>query len=110
MKKTKLSDQKLLSLLKVDAKTLARFKEIRKNTILEAAGMGRKKNKKVKVLGISGSARAVDDMARQESNSEALLKISLRQCSRLGAQTELIKLRDFRIEHCRACYSTANTH
>ena len=110
MKKTKLSDQKMLSLLKVDAKTLARFKEIRKNTILEAAGMGRKKNKKVKVLGISGSARAVDDMARQESNSEALLKISLRQCSRLGAQTELIKLRDFRIEHCRACYSTANTH
>jgi len=109
VKKTKLSDQKMLSLLKVDAKTLARFKEIRKNTILEAAGMGRKKNKKVKVLGISGSARAVDDMARQESNSEALLKISLRQCSRLGAQTELIKLRDFRIEHCRACYSTTNT-
>lgn len=109
MKKTKLSDQQLLSLLKVDAKTLARFKEIRKSTILEAAGMGRKKNKKVKVLGISGSARAVDDMARQESNSETLLKISLRQCSRLGAQTELIKLRDFRIEHCRACYSTTNT-
>ena len=110
MKKTKLSDQKLLSLLKVDAKTLARFKEIRKNTILEAKGMGRRKNRRIKVLGISGSARAVDDMARQESNSEALLKMSLRQCGRLGAQTELIKLRDFRIEHCRACYSTANTH
>lgn len=109
MKKKKLSDQKLLSILKVDAKILARFKEIRKGTIKEADMMGRKRNKKIKVLGISGSARAVDDMARQESNSEALLKVCLRQCHQMGAETELIKLRDYRIEHCRACYSTTNT-
>ncbi len=109
MKKKKLSDQKLLRILKVDPKTLARFKEIRKGTIKEADMMGRKRNKKIKVLGISGSARAVDDMARQESNSEALLKVCLRQCHQMGAETELIKLRDYRIEHCRACYSTTNT-
>ena len=109
MKKTMLSDNKLMSILKVDAKTLARFKEIRKDTIKEADMMGRKRNKKIHVLGISGSARAVDDMARQESNSEALLKVCLRQCRQMGTEAELIKLRDFRIEHCRACYSTTNT-
>jgi multimeric flavodoxin WrbA len=109
MKKKKLSDQKLLKILKVDPKTLARFKEIRKVTIKEADMMGRKRNKRIKVLGISGSARAVDDMAREESNSEALLKVCLRQCHQMGAETELIKLRDYRIEHCRACYSTTNT-
>jgi multimeric flavodoxin WrbA len=109
MKKKKLSNQKLLKILKVDPKTLARFKEIRKVTIKEADMMGRKRNKRIKVLGISGSARAVDDMAREESNSEALLKVCLRQCHQMGAETELIKLRDYRIEHCRACYSTTNT-
>ncbi len=109
MKKKKLSDQKLLSLLHVDSKTLARFKEIQKDTIKEAERMGRRRNKKVKVLGISGSARALDDMAQQESNSEELLKICLGHCHKLGAEIELIKLRDYRIEHCRACYSTTNT-
>lgn len=109
MKKKKLSDQKLLSILHVDSKTLARFKEIQKDTIKEAERMGRRRNKKVKVLGISGSARALDDMAQQESNSEELLKICLGHCHKLGAEIELMKLRDYRIEHCRACYSTTNT-
>ena len=109
LKKIKLSDRKLRSILNVDFKTLTRFKEIQKDTIKEAVHMGRKRNKKIKVLGISGSARAWDDMAQQESNSEELLKVCLKQCHKLGAETELIKLRDLRIEHCRACYSTTNT-
>jgi multimeric flavodoxin WrbA len=48
-------------------------------------------------------------MAQEESNSEELLKICLGRCGRLGADIELLKLREFRIEHCRACYSTTNT-
>lgn len=109
MKKKKLTDKKLSSILKVDSNILARFKEIQKATIKEAEWMGRRRNNKIKVLGISGSARALSDMAQEESNSEELLKICLGHCQKLGAKMEMIKLREYRIEHCRACYSTTNT-
>jgi multimeric flavodoxin WrbA len=108
----KLTDKELMKILEVDAKTLVRFKQIQQDTIKEAEQMGRKKSKdgKIKVLGISGSARDVNDMAQEESNSEKLLQACLEHCSKMGAKTELIKLRDYHIEHCKACYSTANTH
>jgi multimeric flavodoxin WrbA len=109
MKKKKLTDRKLSSILKVDSNILARFKEIQKATIKEAEWMGRRRNNKIKVLGISGSARALSDMAQEESNSEELLKICLGHCQKMGAKMEMIKLREYRIEHCRACYSTTNT-
>ena len=109
MEKKKLSDKELLKLLNVDSKTLARFKEIRKETIKEAELLGRRRNEKIKVLGISGSARDQFDMAQEESNSEELLKVCLKHCTKIGAETELIKLREYRIEHCKACYSTTNT-
>lgn len=111
MARKRLSDQELMKLLKVDARTLGRFKQIQRATIKEAEWMDRKKSKarKIKVLGISGSARDKHDMAQEESNSEELLKVCLEQCKKLGGETELIKLRNFRIEHCRACYSTTNT-
>jgi multimeric flavodoxin WrbA len=48
-------------------------------------------------------------MAQEESSSEELLKVCLEHGKKLGAETALIKLRKFRIEHCRACYSTTNT-
>lgn len=111
MANKKFSDQELMKILEVDAKTLARFKQIQRETIQEAKLMDEKKSKKkkIKVLGISGSARDLNDMAQEESNSEELLKICLEQCKKLGAETELVKLREFRIEHCKACYSTTNT-
>jgi len=86
-----------------------RFKQIQKETILEAKSINLNKNKRVKVLGISGSARSKDDMAQEDSNSEALLNKCLEHCKKIGADTEMIKLRDYKIEHCKACYSTTNT-
>lgn len=107
LKTKKYTDQELMSLIKIDRKTLDGFKEIQKNTISEAKR--KKTGKAIKVLGISGSARDQFDMAQEESNSEKLLKNSLNYCQKLGAKTELIVLRKFNIKYCKACYSTVNT-
>lgn len=109
MKNKKLSDRELMKTLNIDFKTLKRFKQIQKEMIQEAKLMGQRKNKKIKVLGVSGSARGKFDMAQEDPNSEKLLEICLEHCKKLGSETELIKLRDYRIEHCRACYCTVNT-
>jgi len=109
MKTKQFSDEEMMKFLNIDSKTLKRFKEIQKETIKEAELMGNRKNKKLKVLGISGSARDKFDTAQEDSNSEALLEMCLKQCKKLGADTELIKLRKYKIEHCKACYSTTNT-
>ena len=109
MEKKKLSDNEIMKTLNIDSKTLKRFKQLQKETIKEAKLMAKRKNKKIKVLGISGSARDEFDTAQENSNSEALLMVCLEHCKKLGAETEMIKLRDYRIEHCKACYSTTNT-
>ena len=57
MKNKKLSDRELMKTLNIDFKTLKRFKQIQKEMIQEAKLMGQRKNKKIKVLGVSGSAR-----------------------------------------------------
>jgi len=103
-----LSDAELMKILDVDAKTLNIFKKIREDTIKEAKKLSRG-NKKIKVLGISGSARDEFDMAQESSNSEELLKRCLGHCKKLGAEIELIPLRKYDIRHCKACYSTTNT-
>jgi multimeric flavodoxin WrbA len=103
------TDQELLNILKVDQNTLDRFKEIQREIIKEAKLRAQSKNKKIRVLGISGSARDINDMAQEESNSETLLKKCLGYCEELGAETELVSLRKFNIQHCKACYSTVNT-
>jgi multimeric flavodoxin WrbA len=105
----KYSDKELMRILKVDKKTLERFKEIRENTIKEAKKLGDHKGK-IKVLGVSGSGRSEIDKARESSNSEELLKRCLAECKKLGAETEFIRLRDYNIKFCQACYSTCNTH
>jgi len=107
--KIKYSDKELMELLKVDAKTLGRFKKIQEETIAEAKKLNVRKNKKIKVLGISGSARDESDMAQEKSNSETLLEKCLEDCKKMGAETELIPLRKYSIMHCKACYSTVNT-
>ena len=105
----KYTDKELLNILKVDQKTLNRFKEIQNQTIKEAKFRAQSKNKKIKVLGISGSARDLDDTAQEESNSEALLKKCLNHCKELGADIEIVSLRKYSIKYCKACYSTVNT-
>jgi multimeric flavodoxin WrbA len=105
----KYTDKELMARLKIDKKTLDRFKQIREDTIREAKALDGRKNKKIKVLGISGSARDENDMAREKSNSETLLEQCLKYCEGLGAETELIPLRKYSIKYCRACYSTVNT-
>lgn len=109
MDKKRFSDKELLKIINVDSKTLNRFKEIQKDTMKEAKKLAFSSNKKIKVLGISGSARQESDMAQESSSSEQLLKICLEECKKYGADIELIPLRKFKIEHCKACYSTVNT-
>jgi multimeric flavodoxin WrbA len=111
MAKIKLSDKELMNIIGVNSETLKRFKEIREETIKEATMLQTKmmKRKKIKVLGISGSARDRYDKAQESSNSEELLEKCLKYCEELGAETELIKLRNYDIRYCKACYSTANT-
>ncbi len=105
----KYTDKELLDILKVDQKTLDRFKEIQKETIKEAQQRAQTTNKKIKVLGVSGSARDLNDTAQEESNSETLLLKCLDYCKELGAETEFIPLRKYNIKYCKACYSTTNT-
>lgn len=104
------SDKEIMDVLKIDEDTLKLFKKVREDTIQEAKEMASKKRDKIKVLGISGSARDEFDLALENSNSEELLKRCLNYCKELGADTELLPLRKYSIEHCKACYSTANTH
>lgn len=105
----KYTDKELLDILKVDQKTLTRFKQIQKETIKEVEQREQKHSKKIKILGISGTARDLNDTAQEESNSEALLKKCLDYCEELGADTELLPLRKYDIQPCKACYSTVNT-
>ncbi len=107
--KDNISDKELMKTLDVDAKTLARFREIQRKAIEEAKKLGKPKTGKIRILGISGSARDELDMAQESSNSEALLKVCLEECKKLGAETELISLRKYNIKYCKACYSTCNT-
>ena len=102
-------DQELMKILDLDLKTLNRFKEIRRATMAEAKKLSQKKNKKIKILGISGSARDLIDMSQENSNSGELLKRCLKNCSKLGAETKFIQLKKFNIKYCKACYSTVNT-
>jgi multimeric flavodoxin WrbA len=107
--KKQLSDSKLMNTLQIDSKTLRMFKRVRGNALEEAKKMDAKKKTKIKVLGISGSARDEMETSQENSNSEELLKKCLGFCKKLGAEIELIPLRKYNIRHCKACYSTTNT-
>lgn len=98
-----------MNTLQIDSKTLRMFKRVRGNALEEAKKMDAKKKTKIKVLGISGSARDEMETSQENSNSEELLKKCLGFCKKLGAEIELIPLRKYNIRHCKACYSTTNT-
>ena len=103
MKQQKMSDKELMKVLDVDLKILRRFQEIQKETIKEAKELIKKRKNKIKVLGISGSARDEFDMAQESSTSEEMLKKCLDNCKKLGAETELVSLRKYNIQYCKAC-------
>ncbi|MFA6306548.1 MAG: flavodoxin family protein [Patescibacteria group bacterium] len=105
----KYKDKELMKILDIDLKTLNRFKQIRRETMAEAKKLSQRKNKKIKVLGISGSARDAVDMSQEDSSSGELLKKCLKFCANFGAKTEFIQLKKYHIKHCKACYSTVNT-
>ena len=93
----------------VDDAMLARFWKIREEAIQEAAAR-RQKSGPLVAIGISGSSRSELDMAAENSHSEYLLKEALAELEGRGVKTELVALRDYRIEPCKCCYSTANAH
>lgn len=102
-------DEYLKKFLEVDDKTLRRFKEIREQTIQEAVQRGKRVGP-LTAIGVSGSARDELDMAAEASNSEFLLKEALDELTKAGVTTELLPLRKYNIQPCKACYSTTNTH
>lgn len=102
------TDEYLKNFLEIDDELLARFKEIRTETIQEAEARSKKAGP-LKAIGISGSARDQFDMAAENSNSEFLLNQSLEELKKQGVETELIPLKKYDIKPCKACYSTTNT-
>lgn len=104
-----MKDKELMKRLGIDLKTLNRFKQIRRQAIAEAKKLSQRKNKTIKVLGVSGSARDALDTAQEDSNSGELLKRCLKYCAKIGAETEFIQLKKYNIKYCKACYSTVNT-
>ncbi len=88
-------------MLDIDLKTLNRFKQIRREVMAEAKKLSQRKNKKIKVLGISGSARDLMDMSQEDSSSGELLKRCLRYCAKLGAETEFVQLKKYNIKYCK---------
>lgn len=107
--KLKFSDREIMDKLGIDVRTLEMFKKVRQEAMKEVLVLNRKKKGKIKVLGISGSARDKHDMAQEWSNSEELLMKALEFCKKWGADTEIISLRKYDIKPCKACYSSANT-
>jgi multimeric flavodoxin WrbA len=57
----------------------------------------------MKVIGIAGSPR-------EKSNSRYYLEIALEEVAKAGIDTELIALRDKKIEPCNACYDCRDVH
>jgi multimeric flavodoxin WrbA len=103
------TDEQLKKELDIDDAMLARFKEVRSNAIREAERLSEKTGP-IKVLGVSGSSRSENDTAAENSHSEFLLKAALKEAEALGAQTDLIALREYDIQPCECCYSTSNAH
>ena len=64
------------------------------------------RGKPIKILGISSSNRSRYNCAKEEPISLELLKISLNEAKKAGAETELIELKNLKIGICKECYST----
>jgi len=65
-----------------------------------------KQGKPIRILGISTSYRSKYECAREDPISLELLKITLKESEKAGAETQLIDLRELNIGPCKECYST----
>lgn len=63
-------------------------------------------NKPIKIVGISSSKRGASDCAREDPISLEYLKMALKSAEKEGAVTQLIDLRELKINPCKECYST----
>ncbi len=104
------SDQKLIKRIDCTKEELQLFKKCQQLTLKEAANYKKRLfSKKIKIIGISGSYRTEDDSPAENSKTEWLLKQALDHAKKLGAEVELIRLKDYLIKPCKGCYSTTNT-
>jgi multimeric flavodoxin WrbA len=71
-----------------------------------AEGGESRKGKPIKILGISSSYRSKYECAKEDPISLQLLKITLAEAKKAGAEIELIDLRELNIGPCKECYST----
>lgn len=60
----------------------------------------------IKIIGISSSKRKSYECAKEDPISLHYLKLSLKECEKYGARTELIDLHDLKIGACKECYSS----
>ncbi|MEK6807939.1 MAG: flavodoxin family protein [Nanoarchaeota archaeon] len=105
-----MDDSELIKLTGADKQLLGLFKQRRKEAEKEAEAF--KKHffeKEIRVLGISGSKRDLDDCPQESSTTEWLLDKCLDEAQKLGAKTKKMRLQDYNIQPCKGCYSTTNT-
>lgn len=105
-----MNDKELMKRTGADSKLLALFKK-RQQEALKDAGEIRKHffEKKIRVLGVSGSMRRKDDCPAEDSTTEWLLEKCLDEAKKLGADVKKLILREYDIKPCKSCYSTTNT-
>ncbi|MFA6461814.1 MAG: flavodoxin family protein [Candidatus Woesearchaeota archaeon] len=109
-KPTQISDQELIKTLKCTKTELQQFKACQQQALKEAQVYKKRFfSKKIKIIGISGSYRTANDSAAEDSKTEWLLNEALDHAKKLGAEVELIRLKDYEIKPCKGCYSTTNT-
>lgn len=106
-----MNDKELMRKIPCTKKELEMFKRVQKEAFKEATEYKKRFfENKIRVLGISGSMRQKDDCPKEESTSEWLLEKCLDEVKKLGAETKIVKLREYSIESCKGCYSTTNAH
>ena len=108
--KERMNDKELMKRTGADTKLLALFKKRQAEALKESQEI--KKHffeRKIRVLGVSGSKRAKDDCPAEDSTTEWLLEKCLDEARKLGAETKIMKLREYNIQPCKGCYSTTNT-
>lgn len=105
-----MQDKELMKKINCSKKELEMFKSVQKEALIEAQQLKKKLfEKKIRVLGISGSMRQQDDCPQEDSTTEWLLEKTLNEAKKQGAETKLIKLYEYNIMPCKGCYSTTNT-
>ena len=68
------------------------------------------KDRPIRILAIAGSGRhPLEGCAHRESNSKMLMSAGLKAVEGTDVKIDLVKLREFMIEPCNGCYSTAST-